>query len=170
MTGHPKPEVAKRSGNGKVFPKKGNSFPAGTKRTRVRPSPTSRSVAEWIGRTPESEPPPHVVRRIFDAHDGRCHITGKVIDPLRDDWQVEHKRSLRNGGENRESNMGPALVAPHRVKSAIEQSRGAKADRVREKLVLGLHKSRHVIAGSRRHTHKRKVGEPWWNGWERRAP
>ncbi len=114
-------------------------------RARVRPSPTSRAVPEWIGRTPDSEPPPHVVRRIFDTHFGRCHLTGREIDPIRDQWQVEHIRSLRNGGENRESNMAPALIEPHRVKTARENSAGAKADRVREKLVLGIRKSKRPL-------------------------
>lgn len=57
--------------------------------TKVRPAPTARTIPEWIGRTPDSVPPPHVVRRVFDAHHGRCHITGAEIDPLRDEWQVD---------------------------------------------------------------------------------
>jgi len=128
-----------------------------TKRGRVRPSPTSRSVPEWVGRTPDSVPPPHVERRIFDTHDGRCHITGRAIDPVRDIWQVEHKVSLRNGGLNRESNMAPALVEPHREKTAAENSAGAKADRIREKH-LGLQRPKWPMQGSRKSNLKKPVG------------
>lgn len=128
-----------------------------TKRARVRPSPTARSVPEWRGKTPDSVPPPSVVRRIFDNHDGRCHITGTPIDPLRDEWHVEHKKSLRNGGENRESNMGPALIEPHREKTTAENKAGKKADRIREKH-LGLRKSKRPMQGGRNSHLKKPVG------------
>lgn len=136
---------------------------------KVRPAPTARAIEEWVGKMPDSDPPPHVCRRIFDAHQGRCHITGRPIDPVRDLWHVEHKRSLRNGGENRESNLGPALIEPHRIKTARENSRGAKADRIREKL-LGLHKSRQPIVGGRRTRWKHRLDGKFGGrgSWERR--
>jgi 5-methylcytosine-specific restriction endonuclease McrA len=91
-----------------------------------------RSVTEWIGRTPDSRPPKTVRLRIFDRDNGVCYLTGVKIKPG-DDWDVEHVKRLEDGGENRESNMRPALKAPHRVKTAEENSRGKKADRVRKK-------------------------------------
>ncbi len=101
-----------------------------TKRPTIRVH--GRSVLEWIGKTPDSMPPPSVRARIFDAHDGRCHISGEKIKPG-DQWDLEHKKSLRNGGENRETNLAPALRSKHREKTAQENKEGAKADRARIK-------------------------------------
>lgn len=140
------------------------------KPAHIRPSPTSRAIPEWIGRTPDSLPPPHVVRRVFDAHDGRCHLTGRPINFLQDEWHLEHKVSLRAGGLNIESNLGPALVQPHRTKTARENSRGAKADRIREKL-LGLHKTKRPIPGSRATPWKHRLDGKFGGrgSWERRT-
>lgn len=129
--------------------------PARVKREKVRPSPTARAVEEWVGRHPDSEPPPHVVRRIFDSHGGRCHISRREIRPG-DTWQLEHIKPLRAGGLNRETNLAPALVEPHREKTKRERSLGAKADRARNKH-LGLRHSRNALPGSRHSRWKRKV-------------
>ena len=91
-----------------------------------------RSVAEWIGRTPDSRPPEAVRLRIFDRDHGVCYLTGVKIKPG-DKWDVEHVKRLEDGGENRESNMRPALKAPHLVKTAEENSLGKQADRIRKK-------------------------------------
>ena len=107
------------------------------------PIAVGRSVEEWLGKTPDSKPPPRVALRVFDRHHGRCYLTGRKIMPG-DKWEVEHIKSLRNGGENRESNMAPALVDPHKIKTAIERDEGAKSDRIRKKH-LGLHKSKHPM-------------------------
>lgn len=93
-----------------------------------------RSVTEWIGRTPDSRPPETVRLRIFDRDHGTCYLTGIKIKPG-DPWDIEHVKRLDDGGENRESNMRPALKAPHRIKTAEETSRGKKADRARKKHV-----------------------------------
>jgi 5-methylcytosine-specific restriction protein A len=97
---------------------------------------TRRSVAEWIGATPDSIPPDHVKLRIFERHKGVCHIAKRKIlgGEL---WDVEHVKSLRDGGENRESNMAPALRDKHREKTATENSERADANRVKAKH-LGL--------------------------------
>lgn len=102
------------------------------KPAKVRCSPTSRAIPEWIGKHPDSEPPPHVVARIFDHWNGRCHISRREIAPG-DIWQLEHIVPLADGGENRESNLAPALVEPHREKSAAEAKARAKVRRTRLK-------------------------------------
>lgn len=122
---------------------------------KVRATPTSRSIPEWIGKTPDSIPPPHVLMRIFDHHNGRCHITSREIDVLKDEWHAEHIRSLRDGGENRETNLAPALVEPHKEKTAAERKRGSKADRIREKR-LGIFKSKWPPVPGGRKTRFRK--------------
>lgn len=89
-----------------------------------------RSVAEWTGRTPDSKPPQRVRLRVFDRWKGKCHISGLKINPG-DQWELDHIKRLDDGGENSESNMAPALRDPHRLKTAAENTRGAKADRQR---------------------------------------
>lgn len=88
-------------------------------------------MKEWVGKTSLSKPPPHVLVRIWTRCEGRCHITGQKIDAKKDAYEWEHIKRLADGGENRESNLAPALVAPHKEKSARENREGKKADRVR---------------------------------------
>jgi hypothetical protein len=45
-------------------------------------------------------------------------------------FDLEHVRSLEDGGENRESNLVPVLRLPHEIKTAAERKRQAKADRI----------------------------------------
>lgn len=123
-----------------------------------------RSVREWVGRTDDSMPPPTVRLRIFRAHDGRCHLSGKKIMPG-DKWHLDHIKELWEGGENRESNMAPALEDPHRDKSAAALSRKAKADAVAKKHLGIAPKKGRPIPGSKRSGWKAKVG----GGGERRT-
>src|SRR5262245_25554191 len=123
-----------------------------------------RAIDEWIGKTPDSRVPPRVRRRVFDAYGGRCYLTGRAILPG-DIWELEHIKSLRNGGENRESNLAPALVEPHKLKTKRERHDGAKADRVRKKH-LGLHVSKYPpLAGTKRSGFKHKLGERGRAAW-----
>lgn len=91
-----------------------------------------RAVEEWIGATPDSVPPSRVRTRVFDRAGGVCHISGRKI-MAKEKWELEHVKPLHAGGENRESNLAPALVAPHRAKTAKERSEKSKIDRVRKK-------------------------------------
>lgn len=94
---------------------------------------TKRSTPEWIGKTPDSKIPPRVRVRVFDAHDGRCHLTGRKITPPADQWDLDHIIALANGGEHRESNLAPALRGEHRAKTAQDVKTKAKIERVRKK-------------------------------------
>lgn len=98
----------------------------------------TRSVPEWIGKTPDSKPPAHVKARIFAAHDGICHISKRKIRSG-EPWDLEHVLAICLGGQNRERNMAPALVEPHKEKTRKDVSMKTKADRIRAKH-LGLHK------------------------------
>lgn len=102
----------------------------------------TRSVDEWIGRTDDAMPPPRVRARIFSAHGGRCHISGRLIR-AGDKWHLDHLVALILGGENRESNMAPALTEPHKIKTAGEMKIKAKIARVRNKH-LGIYKPRNI--------------------------
>lgn len=93
---------------------------------------TGRSVPEWRGSTPDAKVPTAVRLRVFAAHGGRCHLSGRLIRPG-DVWDLDHIKPLHLGGAHAESNLAPALKEAHREKSAAEVSAKAKADRVRAK-------------------------------------
>jgi 5-methylcytosine-specific restriction enzyme A len=98
----------------------------------------ARALPEWIGAGPDTRPPPRVRLRVFEAYDGVCYLSGRKISPG-DAWEMEHKVAIINGGENRESNLAPALKAPHREKTAIDVAEKAKVSRIRSKH-LGIRK------------------------------
>lgn len=115
----------------------------------------SRSVEEWVGATDDAVPPPRVRLRVFERHGGICYLTGRKIFPG-DQWDLDHVRALCNGGENRESNLAPALRDAHRKKTAEDVKARAKADRVRKKH-LGIKTSRSVVPGSRASKWKKRL-------------
>ena len=91
-----------------------------------------RSVDEWIGKTDDAEIPPRVRMRVFLAHDGKCHLTGRKIMPG-DYWECDHIVALCNGGTHSESNLAPALRDAHRCKTAQDVKLRAKIDRIRKR-------------------------------------
>lgn len=119
---------------------------------------TGRSVEEWIGATPDAKIPPRVKLRVFEAHDGRCWLTGRKIMPG-DLWDMDHKIALCNGGEHRETNLAPALREEHRKKTAEDVKMRAKADRVRKKH-LGIHRPKHPMPGSKASRWKKPLHGP----------
>jgi 5-methylcytosine-specific restriction enzyme A len=104
-----------------------------------------RSVPEWIGRTPDSPIPPRVRLRIFERHGGRCHIAKRLIR-AGEGWQCDHIVALINGGEHRESNLAPALIEPHKAKTAEDVAEKAVVYRKRAKH-LGIRTKRRTIPG-----------------------
>lgn len=115
----------------------------------------ARSVKEWIGATPDTPAPKRVRLRVFETHGGKCHLTGRKIRPG-DDWDLDHVLALVNGGENRETNLAPALRSAHRKKTAQDVAQKAKDARVRAKH-LGLHKPKQTLPGSKGSKWKRKL-------------
>lgn len=97
-----------------------------------------RSVDEWRGKTDDSAIPDRVRLRVFERAGGVCYLSGIKIRPG-DKWEVEHVLALALGGEHRESNMAPALVAAHKIKTRADRTIKAKNDRVRKRH-LGLRK------------------------------
>lgn len=91
-----------------------------------------RAVPEWIGRTPDTPVPARVKLRILRKHDNRCYLTGREIRPG-DAWEVEHVKALFLGGENRETNLAPALADAHKRKTQAEMAVKAKTDRLAKK-------------------------------------
>lgn len=91
-----------------------------------------RSVPEWIGATADTPVPPRVKARVFEAHGGRCYLSGRKI-AAGEKWQIEHRIAIINGGENRENNLAPALEAPHREKTDEDLRTKSKIARTRLK-------------------------------------
>lgn len=114
-----------------------------------------RSVPEWIGKTDDAPIPARVARRVFDTWDGICHVSGRRIDPVRDEYQIDHIKALCNGGENRESNLAPILIEPHREKTRRDVAEKNKVERVRRKH-LGI-RSPSRMPGSRDSKFKKRM-------------
>lgn len=102
----------------------------------------SRSTPEWIGKTDDETPPLRVRLRVFEAYGGKCYLTGRKIMPG-DEWDLDHKIALCNGGANRETNLAPALRYAHRIKTAADVGQKAAAAASRAKHIgLRSHGSR----------------------------
>jgi 5-methylcytosine-specific restriction enzyme A len=93
---------------------------------------TGRAVPEWIGKTPDSKPPKAVVDRVFLRQMGRCALSDAKIMPG-DKTHTDHKIPLKDGGENRESNLQIVLEVPHREKTKAENAARDKEERMRLK-------------------------------------
>lgn len=96
---------------------------------------TRRANDEWIATHPDQEIPKRVKLRIFDRYEGKCAITGRKLQA--GEFDFDHIKPLRDGGQHREGNLHPVYRPVHREKTAAENSSGAKADRVKAKH-LGL--------------------------------
>ncbi len=99
-----------------------------------------RQVDEWIGKHDDQAVPDRVRLRVFQNANGVCHLSDRKIRPG-EAWELEHKLALSLGGEHRENNLAPALVAPHKAKTAADRRMKAKDDRVRKRH-LGIKKPR----------------------------
>ncbi|GAA0212685.1 5-methylcytosine-specific restriction endonuclease McrA [Brevundimonas nasdae] len=92
----------------------------------------TRTVDEWVGKSPDSPIPARVRARVFEAHGGRCYLSGRKI-AAGESWECDHVIALVNGGENRESNLAPALREPHRQKTTRDVGIKSKIARIRAK-------------------------------------
>lgn len=114
-----------------------------------------RTVDEWIGATDDTPVPPRVKLRVFERAQGICHIAKRKIRPG-EPWDAEHVIAIINGGENRESNLAPALRAKHPEKTARDMAEKSRNYRKR-KSNLGI-KKRSTFACSRDSGFKKKIG------------
>lgn len=92
----------------------------------------SRSTEEWIGATDDAKVPPRVRLRVFEAHGGICHLSGRKIR-AGEPWDLDHVKALINGGQHRESNLAPALRDKHREKTAKDVAEKKVTTRQRQK-------------------------------------
>lgn len=107
---------------------------------------TGRLVAEWIGKTPDARPPKSVIDRLFLRQNGRCALTGRKMMPA-DEKHADHIIPLKDGGENKETNLQLVLATPHREKTAVENKERAKERRMRLKHAGLWPKSKHPLKG-----------------------
>ena len=116
----------------------------------------ARTVDEWIGKTDDSKVPPRVRVRVFEAHNGRCYISGRVIR-AGDRWDLDHILAIALGGKNRESNLAPVLSDSHRAKTKEDVKVKSKIAAIKKKH-LGLSKSKTPMPGGKSSKWKRKIG------------
>lgn len=91
-----------------------------------------RAVEEWIGKNADTPVPDHVKVRIFLRQSRRCALTGRRFI-AGEVLVADHKVRLKDGGENRESNIQIVLEKPHREKTAEENAQGARELRIQKK-------------------------------------
>lgn len=85
--------------------------------------------------------------RIFAQHGGICGISGRKIGPD-DAWHVEHRIPWAISFDDSDENLYPALVEPHKVKSAVDARNIAKAKRI-EARINGTRRERKPIPSRR---------------------
>lgn len=102
----------------------------------------TRSVPEWIGKTDDAKIPPRVRLRVFEAHGGICHLSGRRIR-AGEPWECDHVVALVNGGEHRETNLAPALVDKHREKTKEDVAEKSRVRRKKAK-TFGMKKPRTI--------------------------
>jgi len=91
-----------------------------------------RSAKEWIGSTPDAKIPDAVKLRVLRRYNNKCYLT-QILIADGQPFDMEHIKPLEEGGEHRESNLAPALRLSHELKTAAENKRKAKADRIAKK-------------------------------------
>lgn len=102
---------------------------------------TARERPEWIGKKPESMPTIHVALRILERQGGRCACgCQKEIDLDRDQVDRDHIKPLRDGGENRESNLQLLLRDCHKPKTVAENIARGEERRHKAKAFKSLKK------------------------------
>jgi 5-methylcytosine-specific restriction enzyme A len=94
-----------------------------------------RKIPEWKGKTADTVIPDRVRDRVTSTFENRCYLSTILITTTRP--EMEHVIPLSEDGDNHEYNLRPVLPAEHKIKSAIETKRRAKADAMRRKK-LGL--------------------------------
>jgi hypothetical protein len=106
-----------------------------------------RSVPEWIGRTPDEDPPPRVKLRTRDkarGADGRLYCQG-CTRPISEGEpaDVDHIVAIVNGGQNRENNLRFICFKPcHAAKTKRDIKAKKVTARKRKKLLLTKKRSR----------------------------
>jgi 5-methylcytosine-specific restriction protein A len=70
---------------------------------------------------------------ILEANGRRCYLTGALIDPVKDRWEIEHVTPLAGGGTDDDDNCRPVLASAHLEKTKADLARIAKGKRIDQK-------------------------------------
>lgn len=92
----------------------------------------SRTVPEWIGKSPDTSIPPRVQLRIVDSAGGCCEECARQFTAAMRP-EIDHVTALVNGGENRESNLRALCEFCHGNKTALDVAEKSKVARIRKK-------------------------------------
>ncbi len=88
----------------------------------------TRSVPEWIGKTPDTTIPNRVRLRVMKRAACRCEKCDRLFRPGKV-WHVDHIKALANGGLHRESNMQALCYGCHLLKTKKDLAANAKTNR-----------------------------------------
>lgn len=95
--------------------------------------------------------------RIFDRHEGRCHLCGRKIG-AGEPWEVSHPTPLEMGGADDDTNRKPAHRSCHRDHtSTVDIPMIAKVKRIRAKHIGVPRKSARPLPGGKDSRFKKKV-------------
>jgi hypothetical protein len=120
-------------------------------------SPFGRSVKEWRGATPDSEPPPRVRDRVFARKKGICHKCGRKINGATEKWTCEHLVAIILEGENRERNLDLTCSICLPVKNK-EDMAAKSLDAKRRKKNLRLNEQKRRMPCGRDSRWKMRIG------------
>ena len=70
---------------------------------------------------------------IFLSHGGKCYICGDKIDGVKSGFDLDHEIPLELGGDDTEENMRPICRPCHKIKTAKDVAKIAKAKRIEAK-------------------------------------
>jgi 5-methylcytosine-specific restriction protein A len=67
--------------------------------------------------------------KIYEARGGRCYLCERKL-MAGDDWEIEHRIALENGGTDDDDNLFIACTWCHREKTADDHGQAAKGKRM----------------------------------------
>lgn len=92
----------------------------------------TRSLPEWIADNPDQKVPARVIVRVFEKAGKRCENCTRALRH-RKDWELDHIKALKNGGEHRESNLQALCVGCHSQKTRADVAEKSKVAGTKKK-------------------------------------
>jgi 5-methylcytosine-specific restriction endonuclease McrA len=92
----------------------------------------TRALPEWIAEHPDQKVPPRVIVRVFEKAGKRCENCTRALRH-RKDWELDHIKALKNGGQHREGNLQALCVGCHSEKSREDVAEKSKVYEAKKK-------------------------------------